>query len=484
MGIWVNLSGYGEVFLEPSRANASFEIMRYAYYGGSVAASLLFLAVSRLFGDGRRSLELCVPLLISFGTLCYALAYYQTLLDPLALGGIASFVLGFCYLWVVATLYITVAQTASARQIVIIVSVVQIAEQLFSVLASHLLPSSAQISLCFLCPLVPLIAFMAARRHLGASTDAGQETQHYARRARRHTYLLQAASGIAIVAMGAASSVGSWGTVRTVLTTDGLAPTLIHTLLACMLMAGLVVAFLLPMIRRPLSYRYQTAFLIIAASIMLADLQPGFTPDWYSAFDIVQNAVEFFSHVMLWVILSLAIRETSNDPYFLSGVSLAPYSILSLAWLIMQDANALAPSFVLAFVSYLLVLIVAVHPRRLYERELPQLTTVQELNEYTLDGEPEMPLESNGTIVVDLIERRCALVGRSFGLSAREIEVLSLLAQGRSRPAIQKQLVLSEGTVKTHISHIYEKMSVGSLQGALDFVYEPAPVPSSDTGSR
>lgn len=485
MGVWANLSGYGEVFLGPSKTNLSFETMRYAYYGGSIIASLLFAIAPRFFETARRSLELCIPLLVSFSTLCYALAYYQSLLEPLLLGGSASFALGFCYLWIVATLYIVISQTASARQIVIAALAAQVAEQLLSVLAAHLLASSAQIALCLFCPLVSLIAFAKLRVSRTAPlTEIAREAQHYSRRARRHTYLLQAASGAAIVAMGAASSIGSWGNIRTTLTADGLVATFTHTLIACLFMVGLVVAFLLPMIHRPLSYRYQTAFLVIAASIMLAELQPGFDPAWRNAFDIVQNAVEFFSHVMLWTILALAIRDTNDNPYFLAGVSLAPYSILSFAWLIIQNANTSAPSFVLVFVSYLLVLIVAVHPRRLYERELPQLTSVQELNEYTLDGEPEIPLESNGAIVVDLIERRCELVGRSFGLSAREMEVLSLLAQGRSRPAIQRQLVLSEGTVKTHISHIYEKMNVGSLQDALDLIYETTSAPPSDASVK
>lgn len=481
MGVWTNLSGYGAVFLEPSRTNASFEAMRYAYYGGGIAASITFIAAPRILAQGRRALGLCIPLLVGFGTICYALAYNQTLLNPLLLGGVASLALGFCYLWTVATLYIAVARIASAREAVLVILAAQIAEQLLSVIATHTLPPSIQIVLCFLCPLAALGALVRAlplRHEREAETSPWAshlfESEPYEHRALFHTYLLQSASGIAIVAMGAASSVGSWGRLRPLLASDDFAPTLLCSSLSCLLLTGLVVAFLLPMIGRPLSYRYQTAFLTIAASITLAILQPSLDPSWSNAFDIVQSAVEFFSHVLLWVILIMAIKETGGNPYLLAGISLAPYSLLSLVWIIMLEINASALSFALVFVSYLLILIVAVHPRRLYERDLPHLTSAQDLNEYTLDGEPVIPPESNGATVVQLIERRCLFVGQMHGLSARETQVLSLLAQGRSRPAIQRQLVLSEGTVKTHISHIYEKMGVGSLQEAIDLVYEEA----------
>ena len=45
-------------------------------------------------------------------------------------------------------------------------------------------------------------------------------------------------------------------------------------------------------------------------------------------------------------------------------------------------------------------------------------------------------------------------------LSARETEVLALVAQGHSNPAIAKQLFLSEATVKTHLLHAFEKLEL------------------------
>lgn len=47
-------------------------------------------------------------------------------------------------------------------------------------------------------------------------------------------------------------------------------------------------------------------------------------------------------------------------------------------------------------------------------------------------------------------------------LSPRETEVLSLLSQGMPNTAIAKQLYLSPETVKTHVSHIMDKLNVRS----------------------
>lgn len=47
---------------------------------------------------------------------------------------------------------------------------------------------------------------------------------------------------------------------------------------------------------------------------------------------------------------------------------------------------------------------------------------------------------------------------REYGLSDREMEILQLLADGKSNKDIGKELWISEQTVKTHVSHIFEKM--------------------------
>jgi DNA-binding NarL/FixJ family response regulator len=45
-------------------------------------------------------------------------------------------------------------------------------------------------------------------------------------------------------------------------------------------------------------------------------------------------------------------------------------------------------------------------------------------------------------------------------LSPREMEILALVAQGRANKEVAGKLHISPGTVRIHLSHIYEKLHV------------------------
>jgi DNA-binding CsgD family transcriptional regulator len=57
-----------------------------------------------------------------------------------------------------------------------------------------------------------------------------------------------------------------------------------------------------------------------------------------------------------------------------------------------------------------------------------------------------------------------------YGLSARELEVMHLYAQGRSANWIAEKLVISSNTVRTHLRAVYNKLDVHSRQELLDFI--------------
>ncbi|MEV0225358.1 response regulator transcription factor [Streptomyces sp. NPDC050704] len=57
-------------------------------------------------------------------------------------------------------------------------------------------------------------------------------------------------------------------------------------------------------------------------------------------------------------------------------------------------------------------------------------------------------------------------------LSAREREVLALVAKGTSNREIARVLFISEATVKTHLTHLYAKLSVKDRAAAVAVGYE------------
>ena len=56
---------------------------------------------------------------------------------------------------------------------------------------------------------------------------------------------------------------------------------------------------------------------------------------------------------------------------------------------------------------------------------------------------------------------------RRAGLSAREVEVMRLVAEGLSNRQVAKRLFVSEATVKTHLNHAYTKLGVDSRTAAI-----------------
>jgi len=57
----------------------------------------------------------------------------------------------------------------------------------------------------------------------------------------------------------------------------------------------------------------------------------------------------------------------------------------------------------------------------------------------------------------------------SARLSAREAEVMSLIADGQTNGQIAARLFLAEKTVKNHVRRIYSKLGVGSRPAAIAY---------------
>lgn len=161
-------------------------------------------------------------------------------------------------------------------------------------------------------------------------------------------------------------------------------------------------------------------------------------------------ATELFSQFLFWVAMIAAMRMGGVSPYRAVGVAEGCMSAAALALGIALFGRGHLEGVVAAAASYGTLVVVWYLLRRM-QKLSEQAVVAQEGAE-------------------DPIAAACETVAVERGLTPRESEVLLLLAQGRSRTFIQSELFLSDGTVKTHIRHIYQKLDVHSKQELISFI--------------
>lgn len=82
-------------------------------------------------------------------------------------------------------------------------------------------------------------------------------------------------------------------------------------------------------------------------------------------------------------------------------------------------------------------------------------------------GSTQQHAKSSSSWVNEMSEEEAPPFVDHWGLTNRENEVLQLLVRGMNRKEIASELCTSQNTIKTHISHIYEKMDVHSVSELL-----------------
>ena len=65
-------------------------------------------------------------------------------------------------------------------------------------------------------------------------------------------------------------------------------------------------------------------------------------------------------------------------------------------------------------------------------------------------------------------------MAKRYKLSHRELQVLTLYAQGHTQKSVSARLFISPGTTHTHIKRIYRKTGLHSRQDVIDYLQEYA----------
>jgi DNA-binding CsgD family transcriptional regulator/tetratricopeptide (TPR) repeat protein len=100
------------------------------------------------------------------------------------------------------------------------------------------------------------------------------------------------------------------------------------------------------------------------------------------------------------------------------------------------------------------------------EREIPAARSTAALGGPARPAGPPMPASPLGA-VADFASPSDQPPQNDFGLSKRELEVLALIAEGRSNPEIGRRLFITRKTVAVHVSNILTKLGVsGRVEAA------------------
>jgi DNA-binding NarL/FixJ family response regulator len=89
-------------------------------------------------------------------------------------------------------------------------------------------------------------------------------------------------------------------------------------------------------------------------------------------------------------------------------------------------------------------------------------------------GEAIAAVLGGGSYFDQAVQQRLAVLAtapKQHGLTKRELDVLRLIAGGRSNAEIAEQLVVTEGTVKTHINNLFAKAGVRDRAQAVAYAY-------------
>ena len=160
------------------------------------------------------------------------------------------------------------------------------------------------------------------------------------------------------------------------------------------------------------------------------------------------------SWLAFWAFLFLTVPGTDKANPILVIVGCFAASRVALG--VMADllpATPAEPLVVLNVVSAILAVAV------------PAFVIISTLGSSIVDGMEQSETEGFS------LDGACDCLAKRYSLTIREREVLRLLAEGRGVARISETLVISEGTAKTHVKHIYSKLGVHSREGLLDLVH-------------
>lgn len=466
--VWFYLVGYSSSF----EGSAKILILgispeRMLFFLAVITAGVLMALLRRRVQRNSNLISAIVYTLLLMGTLVFGLAGYQVLVNATVLACITTVLMGFGYGWTLTILWLMLVRFDSLWRIAVVVVGSSALALLILAAIHYFTDDAAQVILSVLMVLLLIACILVLQRKLavwGASKEkmvqaaaqpsvvpVAQGEYPSLNNEQRYHLLQLMAMCIIVIALRDTNSGGLWGGVRgdlQIVDLAAFAPTLAT--------AALFLAVSLFMFRfhtrSERNQRLQLPYLLLVALFLaLSLLQTNFGSTL--SYTVFSSATEYISLAIFSFTIASTARRLPYPPLLTIGAAVAFNHLIALVWMVFFEDIGLMASFVFSCLCYLLVLLMAFMG---WKGIIKGANTTSESND----------------IYASLLHR-CKELADDKGLTQRETEVLILLAQGRSMPFIQSELHLSEGTVKTHVKHIYAKLDIHTKQELLDFMGAP-----------
>lgn len=426
---------------------------RYGFFLFCLASSLLLALFDRQVERFRTTFSVVVPLLVLIGILLYGIANHQTPAFARPLVSVGSLLIGLGYVWYTLNLYhLLAARGATMAVIVTIAGSIALTTVLFAGVVA-LVPTEGHLIGAVVVALGAALSIAAARATAPeaaplslAPSDSGVTPLLSKASKRKQIGQLVLVTLVLIAARGLAQS-GLWGSVSIPMAGPAALPPAVGTVLLFVVVS---VPTFMVYVRHRRGYQCHLPFLVLIAGFFLVMLTTEHMGD-QPAFSVLESSVELLCQMLYSFTLVQSARLLQVSGFKLAGFTLSFAYLLVILWTAFMEGTGFASSVVILAVTYVLVVFVA----------------TPAFSETAKRGSGEARPDVHHA--VDMRSRRIA---EENSLTNRETDILILLAQGRSLPYIQRELVLAEGTVKTHVGHIYKKLRVHSKQELIDLLSE------------
>lgn len=445
LATWADLFGHSPGFALPYPGLETLGNMRIYWLLGLLALAVLMTAAPQWFERAKQYLFFCFPILASFGTMAFAIAGQQSFFpaEVLAIAGIVA--AGAGYTWFICIFCTILAQTQRTSYAIASVIAGLALKTIFVQICTGILSESLQVGFAILLPFV--ICGMAFFGQQGPDTRCEKDAKKsFADTAAGYRYLIPQliVAAIAVATTRVITPLGFFGDPLNLY--QGAIPAALGSIGVCFVLVAMGYLTLIRRANIHLNTRFMPAFLVIILTFFVSGFSPSYQGPLAASAEIFITAAEALSHALFWTVAITTIRLKGASPFRVVGLSTGFYDILSIIWIAAFFSLGIVNNAIILLVAFLLVsLIIWLIDRGGHENEVVP---------------PGMQAD------------RRAEIAERYGLSPRETEVFMMLAQGRSRSYISEELVLSEGTIKTHISHIYTKLDVTNRQEMFDMLLE------------